>query len=185
MRASEVRVHRAGGIAAHNCRSTTSGSSESAMPMRFATRSTCRSTGSPGTPSAWPSTTFAVLRPTPGSFVRAAISAGTSPPWSLDERPRHADERFRFRAEEAGRMNLRLERRASLSRARARRDSARTVTASRGSRADRWTGRRGWSPPGARTRCDSGAPCRRRVLRFQRVEDAGASRGSLHGRRSA
>jgi len=35
--------------------------------------------GSPGTPSACPSTTFAVLRPTPGSFVSASMSAGTSP----------------------------------------------------------------------------------------------------------
>ena len=34
---------------------------------------------SPGTPSAWPSTTFAVLRPTPGSSTSASIVFGTSP----------------------------------------------------------------------------------------------------------
>ncbi len=70
---SDVRVQRSGGIAAHNCCSTTIGSSPSAMPMRLATRRTCRSTGSPGMPSAWPRTTFAVLRPTPGSSTSASI----------------------------------------------------------------------------------------------------------------
>ena len=44
---------------------------------------------------------------------------------AFDERLRHADERLRLRAEEAGRVNLRLELRgASPSPARARRDSA-------------------------------------------------------------
>ena len=34
--------------------------------------------------NAWPNTTFAVLRPTPGSFVSASIEAGISPPcWSI------------------------------------------------------------------------------------------------------
>ena len=42
------RVQRSGGSAAHSCCSTTSGSSDSAMPMRLATRSTWRSTGRPG-----------------------------------------------------------------------------------------------------------------------------------------
>ena len=37
------------------------------------------STGSPGTPKALPSTTFAVLRPTPGSVTRSAIRPGTCP----------------------------------------------------------------------------------------------------------
>ena len=77
---SEVRVQRSFGSAAHSCCSTTTGSSDSAMPMRFATRSTWRSTGRPGTPSACPSTTFAVLRPTPGSSTSASMLAGTSPP---------------------------------------------------------------------------------------------------------
>ena len=40
------------------------------------TRSTWRSTGSPGTPSACPSTTFAVLRPTPGSLTSAVHVGG-------------------------------------------------------------------------------------------------------------
>ena len=78
---SEVRVQRAGGIASHNCRSTATGSSDSAMPMRFDTRRTWRSTGRPGTPRAWPRTTFAVFRPTPGSSTSASIAAGTLPPW--------------------------------------------------------------------------------------------------------
>ena len=34
----------------------------------------------PGTPRAWPSTTFAVFRPTPGNSTRASIVSGTSPP---------------------------------------------------------------------------------------------------------
>jgi hypothetical protein len=78
---SDVNVHFAFGIAAHNCCSTTSGSSPFAMPMRLATRKTWRSTGSPGTPNACPSTTFAVLRPTPGSSVSSSMVRGISPPW--------------------------------------------------------------------------------------------------------
>ena len=81
---------------AHSCCSTTTGSSDSAMPIRLATRSTCRSTGSPGTPSAWPSTTFAVLRPTPGSSTSASMLAGTCPPCRSTSAVRHADERLGF-----------------------------------------------------------------------------------------
>ena len=109
MSVSDVRVHSAGGMAAHNCCSTTSGSSDFAMPMRLATRRTWRSTGRPGTPSAWPRTTFAVLRPTPGSSTSASIVSGISPPCVSHELGRHAEERARLRAEEAGRLDLRLE----------------------------------------------------------------------------
>ena len=42
----------AGGSISHNCASTLTGSSFFTRPMRLATRSTCRSTGRPGTPSA-------------------------------------------------------------------------------------------------------------------------------------
>ena len=73
-------VQRSGGRARTSVCSTLPGSSLWTRPRRLATRSTCRSTGRPGTPSAWPSTTFAVLRPTPGSFISASMSAGTSPP---------------------------------------------------------------------------------------------------------
>ncbi len=97
------------GSAAHNCCSTTSGSSDFAMPIRLATRSTCRSTGSPGTPSAWPRTTLAVLRPTPGSSTSASIVLGTLAAVVLRQRRRHADEGTGLRAEEAGGLDLRLE----------------------------------------------------------------------------
>ena len=80
MRTSEARVQRSGGSCRQSNVSTTSGSSAWTRPMRLATRSTCRSTGRPGTPSACPSTTLAVLRPTPGSSTSASIDAGTSPP---------------------------------------------------------------------------------------------------------
>ena len=76
---SDARVQSAGGSAAPSCCSTTSGSSDFAIPILLATRRTWRSTGRPGTPSAWPSTTFAVLRPTPGSFTSSSIVFGTSP----------------------------------------------------------------------------------------------------------
>jgi hypothetical protein len=49
---------------------------------RFVTRRTCVSTAMPSfTSNAWPETTFAVLRPIPGSGTRAAMLRGTSPPW--------------------------------------------------------------------------------------------------------
>ena len=65
--------------------------------------------GSPGTPSACPRTTFAVLRPTPGSAV-SCVHVGRHPSAvGLDQRLRHADQRLRLGAEEPGRVNLRLE----------------------------------------------------------------------------
>ena len=46
---------------------------------RPVTRITCVSTGNPGTPNALPSTTLAVLRPTPGNVTSESIVSGTSP----------------------------------------------------------------------------------------------------------
>ncbi len=79
------------------------------MPMRFDTRSTWRSTGSPGTPSAWPSTTFAVFRPTPGSSTSASMRRGHFAAVVFNQRARHSHQRLRFGSKEAGRVNLRLE----------------------------------------------------------------------------
>ena len=50
-----------------------------ASPVRFATRKMCVSTAIVGWPNAVFSTTFAVLRPTPGRLSSASRSAGTSP----------------------------------------------------------------------------------------------------------
>ena len=50
------------------------------MPSRLATRKTCVSTASVGSPKAVLRTTLAVLRPTPGSASSAARSCGVSPP---------------------------------------------------------------------------------------------------------
>ena len=79
-------------------------------------RATCVSTTTPGMPKAFPSTTFAVLRPTPRSRVSSSSVRGTSPPWratmsaahSLDraglvpEEPGRADHRFQLRRLGAG-----------------------------------------------------------------------------------
>ena len=89
--------------------STSTGSSDVAMPMRFDTRSTWRSTGSPGTPSAWPRTTFAVFRPTPGSSTSASIVLRHLAAVMLDERARHSHQRLRLRSEEARRVNQRFQ----------------------------------------------------------------------------
>ena len=78
---SDASVHRTEGSAAHSCCSILTESSAEAMPSRFLTRSTCRSTGEPGTRSACPSTTLAVFRPTPGNLTRSSMRAGTLPPW--------------------------------------------------------------------------------------------------------
>ena len=48
----DARVQSLPGSTPPSCCSTTTGSSDSAMPIRFETRRTWRSTGSPGTPSA-------------------------------------------------------------------------------------------------------------------------------------
>ncbi len=120
---------------------------------RFATRSTCRSTGSPGTPSACPRTTFAVLRPTPGSSTSASMSArhlaavlarrGPAPCRSA-----HAPSAGRIRS-----CWMSASRSRGVGRGqRARRpDSARTAPASPRSRRRRWSGPRGSSRRAVRT----------------------------------
>jgi hypothetical protein len=60
--------------------STSSGSLPGARPVRFETRKTCVSTAMVSSPKATLSTTFAVLRPTPGSASSASRVRGTSPP---------------------------------------------------------------------------------------------------------
>src|SRR5665647_2675927 len=79
IRRCENTVHSRFSTMAHSSTSTATGSSLLVRPSRLVTRSTCVSTGSPGTPKALPSTTFAVLRPTPGRVPRSAIRVGTSP----------------------------------------------------------------------------------------------------------
>ena len=50
-----------------------------ASPVRLATRKMCVSTAMVGSPKAVLSTTFAVLRPTPGRLSSASRERGTSP----------------------------------------------------------------------------------------------------------
>ncbi len=59
--------------------STFSASSAVVQPKRRARRPKCVSTVIPGTPKALPSTTLAVLRPTPGSVTRSSRRPGTLP----------------------------------------------------------------------------------------------------------
>ena len=60
------------GISAATCASTLTGSGPSVQPNRRASRPKCVSTVMPGMPKALPSTTLAVLRPTPGSVTRSS-----------------------------------------------------------------------------------------------------------------
>ena len=79
------------------------------QPNRRASRPKCVSTVSPGTPKAFPSTTFAVLRPTPGSVTRSSSRGGTSPPNRVAERLAQADQAVRLGAEEPSRLDDLLE----------------------------------------------------------------------------
>ena len=109
MSVSDVRVHSGGGIAAHSCCSTTSGSSDlrDADPIRDAqhvaidrqTRHAKR-----------------VAEDDVRGLAADARQARRAPPWwpgsrrrGARRRRRHAHERPRLRAEEACRLNLRLE----------------------------------------------------------------------------
>ena len=60
--------------------STSRGVLPGAMPVRLPSRKICVSTAIVASPNATFSTTFAVLRPTPGNASSAARSRGTSPP---------------------------------------------------------------------------------------------------------
>ena len=82
-------------------------SSPGASPVRFATRKMCVSTAIVGCPNATFSTTFAVLRPTPGSVSSASRSAGTLPPCSRSRISRQRDDVLRLVAEEADRLDVR------------------------------------------------------------------------------
>ena len=75
-RAGSANDARAAGIPAGMTRSSSSstarGLAPRASPVRLATRNTCVSTASVGSPKATLSTTFAVLRPTPGNASSAS-----------------------------------------------------------------------------------------------------------------
>src|SRR5579859_5660927 len=68
------------GMSAATSASTLTGSVSVVQPKRRASRPKCVSTVMPGMPNALPSTTLAVLRPTPGRVTRSFSLAGTSPP---------------------------------------------------------------------------------------------------------
>ena len=59
--------------------STLTGSVSAVQPNRRTSRPKCVSTVMPGTSNALPSTTLAVLRPTPGRVTRSSSRPGTSP----------------------------------------------------------------------------------------------------------
>ncbi len=85
--------------------SALTGSVSLVQPKRRASRPKWVSTVMPGMPKALPSTTLAVLRPTPGSLTRSSRRGGTSPPWSLDQRCAELEQRLGLGAEEpSGRM---------------------------------------------------------------------------------
>ena len=85
--------------------STSSGVLPGARPVRLATRKICVSTAIVGSPKATLSTTFAVLRPTPGSASSASRSRGTSPPCCSTSIRRQRDHVLRLGAEEADRAD--------------------------------------------------------------------------------
>ncbi len=60
--------------------STLVGSVLVVQPNLLDSRPKCVSTVMPGIPKAFPSTTFAVFRPTPGRVTRSRSRGGTSPP---------------------------------------------------------------------------------------------------------
>jgi hypothetical protein len=61
--------------------------------------------GNPGTPKALPSTTFAVLRPTPGRATSSSIDPGTSPPCSSHRAVAETDQARRLVPEETRRTD--------------------------------------------------------------------------------
>lgn len=90
--------------AATSC-SIFTGSVDVVHPNRVASRWKWVSMVSPGTPNPSPSTTFAVLRPTPGSETSSAIVPGTSPPnRSTSPWPSPISEVALFRKKPVGRM---------------------------------------------------------------------------------
>src|SRR5437763_11928457 len=78
----ENQVHWSRGTSPIRSRSIFTGSVSRVRPSRVDRRCTCVSTTIPSFfRNQVPSTTFAVLRPTPGSRTRASMVSGTSPPW--------------------------------------------------------------------------------------------------------
>src|SRR5262252_9111597 len=73
MRRCVACVHRGLGRRAQRSSCIFSGSSARVSPSRWLTRVTCVSTAMAGIPKALPSTTLAVLRPTPGSATRSSV----------------------------------------------------------------------------------------------------------------
>src|SRR5215467_7130860 len=82
MRRCVACVHRGLGRRAQRSSCIFSASSALVSPSRWLTRVTCVSTAMAGIPKALPSTTLAVLRPTPGSSTSSSTVRGTTPPWS-------------------------------------------------------------------------------------------------------
>ena len=76
----ERTVQSLRGMSVATLASTFSGSRLVVQPKRLASRPKCVSTVMPGMPKAFPSTTFAVFRPTPGRVTRSRSRGGTSPP---------------------------------------------------------------------------------------------------------
>ena len=99
----------ASGTARRPACSTLTGSVSSVQPKRRASRPKWVSTVIPGMPNALPSTTLAVLRPTPGSSTRSVRRGGTSPPWSLDQGRGQLQQRLGLGPEEAERTDQPLE----------------------------------------------------------------------------
>ncbi len=142
------------------------------------TRSTCRSTGSPGHAERVSEHDVRRLAADARQLDERVHARGHLAAVIAHERLRHADERFRLRAKESGRVNQRLELGASLpSRAswrvgilleQRRRDDVDALRRS--------TAQRGSSRPAARTASSSAAQCRRRDA------DVRARRGSARCR---
>ena len=86
--------------------STASGVSPGARPVRLDTRKTCVSTAMVGSPKATLSTTFAVLRPTPGSASSASRSRGTSPPCFSISSSRQRDDVLGLGVEQADGLDV-------------------------------------------------------------------------------
>src|SRR6059058_2449805 len=72
-------VHSSGGSILVTSASIFTGSVLLVRTSRLVSRLTWVSTANPGMPKATPSTTLAVLRPTPGNVTRSSIRGGTSP----------------------------------------------------------------------------------------------------------
>src|SRR3989449_6619881 len=78
----ENHVHLSRGTSAIKSRSIFTGSFSVVRPSSVVSRCTWVSTTIPSfLPNQVPSTTFAVLRPTPGSWTSCSMVSGTVPPW--------------------------------------------------------------------------------------------------------